>query len=198
MRAARICCSAGLLAVLGCDPAPLSVVPFYTPGQLTYDSLVLGTWNSPYEESSTLTVERVGYYRYLLTVAGDDRINRYAARIFRLHELPFVDVTLADDPTENPLDQRLHVLGRYVVRNDTLWFGYTAVEDWTSRLAPTSSLFAPDSSFTLLSAPPQVLQEIAVAQMHDIAVSWHASYLVRPASRAVAIQRLTSPTAPAP
>lgn len=89
-----LCLSVGLgLALLtGC--VTMSVYPFYTDKDLTYDPTLVGVWadaSTTNASGETWTFERDEGAGYLLKVKEDDKVTEFDARLFKLKGQLFLD-----------------------------------------------------------------------------------------------------------
>ena len=184
----------GALAVgwlLGCEVPPVSIEPFYRPGDLSAGTTVEGEWLSLSDtaDSAVLTVRRTGYYRYdVVETDGRDTL-AYTAYAFTLGSGYGVDLTAAAVHPA-PLMLPVHMFGRYAVHEDTLWFGFASDSVWLARLGSSGSRgiqwLKSSKAGVLLSGPPDSLHAIALELTADTTVDWNVrGYLRRPAATGV-------------
>ena len=185
----------GALAVgwlLGCEVPPVSIEPFYRPGDLSAGTNVEGEWLSLSDTARgvAVTVRRTGYYRYdLVQTEGSDTLE-YTGYTFTLGSGHGVDLTAPAAVHPAPLMLPVHIFGQYAVHEDTLWFGFASDSAWLARLGSSGSrgiqwLTSPIAG-TLLSGSPDSLHAIALELKADWTVDWNARrYLRRRAATGV-------------
>jgi len=89
-----LCLSAGLGLILLTGCITLSVYPYYTAKDLTFDAALIGVWSDPGQtnaDGETWTFERGDEQTYRLTVRDDDRKTEFDARLFKLKGHLFLD-----------------------------------------------------------------------------------------------------------
>jgi hypothetical protein len=82
-----ICLTAGLALTVLTGCVTLSVYPYYTAKDVTFDPALVGVWAEPGKTNAdreTWTFERVDDQSYRLTVTEDDKKTGYDARLFKL------------------------------------------------------------------------------------------------------------------
>lgn len=170
-------------ALLGCSGPPVSLGPFYPPAQLAGDAGLEGEWArlSDSLQRPALTISRTGYSRYRVVQIDDSTATEYSVHIFNLGTGRGVDLTAAGACLE-PLSLPVHIFGRYVLRDDTLWFGYADEETWIDRLGrgPRHGVqgFKMRGGWFVDGAPDS-LYAVALELLADTSVDWHADAFVR-------------------
>ena len=166
------------LATWGCDEPPYNLGPTYAVSQLVSDQALLGSWAAADHSPGVMTLERVGYYRHLMTFSIDSSLLTFTAYFYRVGTTTFVDLT----PThEAPaLMVPMHTWARVHMRDDTLWYGYLPESRWQEIARTHPQLFARAVDTPLLGRmPAESLEVLITEQMDDSMVDWHPSALVR-------------------
>lgn len=86
--------TAGLTILLLTGCVTMSVYPYYTAKDLTFDPALLGVWGEPGKtnaDQETWTFEKLNATAYRLTVSEDDKRTEFDARLFRLKNQAFLD-----------------------------------------------------------------------------------------------------------
>jgi len=86
--------TAGLALVLLTGCITLSVYPYYTTKDLTFDPALVGIWSEPDKtdaDSETWTFEKLNEQAYRLTVKDKDEKTEFDARLFKLKGFTFLD-----------------------------------------------------------------------------------------------------------
>jgi hypothetical protein len=84
----------GLAAALLAGCVTLSVYPYYTAKDVTFDPALVGVWADPGETNAnreSWTFEKVGEQAYRLTVTDKDKHTEYDACLFQLKGYTFLD-----------------------------------------------------------------------------------------------------------
>lgn len=86
--------TAGLALVLLTGCVTLSVYPYYTAKDLTFDPALLGTWVDPENTNAdrqTWTFDKINERAYHLTVTENDEKTEFDVRLFKLKGHTFLD-----------------------------------------------------------------------------------------------------------
>lgn len=94
MRALRLV-AALVSALLSSSCLVVSLHPVYEPETIAFDPSLLGTWTAA-EEEVTLLFERAGWHSYHVTITERDHRHRVSARLTRVAEQTFLDVSPLD------------------------------------------------------------------------------------------------------
>lgn len=89
-----ICLTAGLSLALLTGCVTLSVYPYYTAKDLTFDPALVGAWADPdktNEDRETWTFEKTEHQTYHLTVTDKDEKTEFDAQLFELKNQMFLD-----------------------------------------------------------------------------------------------------------
>lgn len=133
-----------LAALLSSACLVVSLQPVYEPETIAFDPALLGTWVAG-EDGVSVSFERAEWHSYHLTVQdGDDR-TRLSARMTRVGELLFLDVSPLDGADVAPLLLPVHGLYLLELHGDELSLSDLNYE-WLERLARES---APGLSMTI-------------------------------------------------
>lgn len=95
------CLTLGLAGALLTGCVTLSVYPFYTAKDLTFDPALLGVWTETDKTDSdqdNWTFEKINDTAYRLTVKDDDEKTEFDARLFKLKDQLFLDCQPNDNP----------------------------------------------------------------------------------------------------
>ena len=143
MRALRLSVAV-LAALLSSACLVVSLQPVYEPETIAFDPALLGTWVAG-EDGVSVSFERAEWHSYHLTVQdGDDR-TRLSARMTRVGEQLFLDVSPLDGADVAPLLLPVHGLYLLELHGDELSLSDLNYE-WLERLARES---APGLSMTI-------------------------------------------------
>lgn len=118
MRAWRLAFAA-VAALLSSACLVVSLQPVYEPETIAFDPLLLGTWIAS-EDGTTVTVERGEWHSYHVTIEERDDRTRLSARLTRVGEQLFLDISPLDGADVPPLLLPAHDLYRVELNGDEL------------------------------------------------------------------------------
>jgi hypothetical protein len=108
-----VAAGAALAMLAGC--VVLSVYPFYTAKDLTFDASLTGRWVKSTATNEFWQFTAAGEKSYLLTTTDDHETNGFEAHLFRLEKFQFLDLLTTN---RDEFGLPLHLITK-VSRNDT-------------------------------------------------------------------------------
>jgi len=97
----------------------VSLQPVYEPETIAFDPVLLGTWVAADDEMS-VSFERAEWHSYHVTIAERDNHSRLSARLTRVGEQLYLDLSPLDGADVAPLVLPVHVLYRLDLHDDEL------------------------------------------------------------------------------
>ena len=92
----------------------MSIYPYYTTKDVTFDPVLIGTWSDPADTNDikeTWTFERLATASYQLEIRDNTKTNRFAAHLFTLSGSRFLDLLPCDrHEYATPSHLLLHVI----------------------------------------------------------------------------------------
>jgi len=173
---------ATLVLLCSCVPV-LSMRPFYTEKDQTFDPRLLGTWFDPADKDSqgTITIERTaenGHDAYSITLADPSKKpvekEAFEAHLFRLEGHLFLDVVQTKvyegDDDMLILEVPAHMLGRVTFDGDVLNLTFLD-DDWVKKNLENGNFSirheSADDGTPLLTATTAELQKFALDHVND-------------------------------
>lgn len=183
LRKLAVCLSAAALVLLSSCVPVLSMHPFFTEKDLTFDPHLLGTWFDPADKDSqgTITFERVaedGHDAYSITLADPSKKpvekDTFEAHLFNLDGHLFLDVVqtkvYAGDDDLLVLEVPAHMLGRVSFDGDVLNLTFLN-DDWVRKNLENGKFSvrheSGDDGTPLLTASTSELQRFALDHVSD-------------------------------
>lgn len=110
---------AAIAALLSSACLVVSLQPVYEPDTIAFDPALLGTWVAG-DDDLSVAFERAGWHSYHLTVQERDNRTRLSARLTRVGEQRYLDVSSLDGADVAPLLLPVHGLYRLDLEGDVL------------------------------------------------------------------------------
>jgi hypothetical protein len=118
VRALRLAIAA-LAALLSSACLVVSLQPVYEPETIAFDPALIGTWIAG-DDDTTLTFERAEWHSYHVTLGEGDKRTRLSARLTRVGEQLFLDLSPLDGADVAPLLLPVHAVYRLELQGDEL------------------------------------------------------------------------------
>lgn len=118
MRVLRLL-SAALAALLSSACLVVSLQPVYEPETIAFDPALLGSWLAS-DDGTSVVFERAEWHSYHVTIVDGDKRTRLSARLTRVGERLFLDVSSLDGADVPPLLLVAHGLYRVDLAGDEL------------------------------------------------------------------------------
>ena len=110
---------AALAALLSSACLVVSLQPVYEPETIAFDPGLLGTWVAA-DDDMSMSFERAEWHSYHVTIAERDDKSRLTARLTRVGEQLYLDVSPLDGADVAPLVLPVHAVYRLELRDDDL------------------------------------------------------------------------------